>query len=149
MLLQVKDNISVAKFYMEYGVRDFLGFLPVIDPDNHSYYTVANDHPERIYERVSPVFGEYNNDIVSELESWYSQETLPKWTREEQKLEHEFYRGEVLERLERCKYCIWFVGCDDGDKFMRFESKESALEFLNNITAFDFVDEHPLCQYWH
>lgn len=149
MLQQECDNISVSPFFMERNASDFLGFLPVLDPEENGYYTVANDHPERHYERVSPIFGEYNTDIRTELEWWYEQPELPKGSRLDRVLEHEFYRGEVLERIERCPYCVWFVGCDDGDKFMRFESKEAALEFFSSVDFFDEVDEHPLCQYWN
>ena len=149
MLQQEKHNIRVAKFYMERSVGEFLGFLPVLDPEENGYYTVSNDHPNRFYERVSPIFGERNTDIRTELEWWYEQPELPKGSRLDMVLDHEIYRGEVLERIERCPYCVWFVGCDDGDKFMRFESKEAALEFFSDIDFYDEIDEHPLCQNWN
>lgn len=133
---------------MDRYASDFLGFLPVLDHENNSYYTVSNEHPEREYERVSPIFGEYNDTIRTELEWWYEQPELPKGTRLEQVLNHEFYRGDVLERIDRCNYCVWFVGCDDGDKFMRFESKKDALDFFKYIDFYDEIEEHPLCQNW-
>lgn len=148
MLLTENDNIQVNKFYMKRNASDFLGFLPVLDPDVHSYYSVSNEHPNKIFDRVSPVFGGYNMSIKTDQEYWYAQETLPSGTRHNTILEHEFYRDEWLERFKRCKYCVWFVGCDDGDKFMRFESKDDALDFLNNIDFFDEINEHPLCQNW-
>lgn len=148
MLLQEEDNILVGRFYMQRNVSEFLGFLPVCDHEERGYYSVANDHPNRVYERVSPTFGEYNKNILTELEYWYQQPELPKGSRVESVLEHEFYRDEVLDRIERCPYCVWFVGCDDGDKFMRFESKDAALEFFETIDFFDEIEDHPLCQYW-
>lgn len=148
MLQQECDNILVSPFFMERNATDFLGFLPVLDCEENSYYTVANEHPERHYERVSPIFGEYNADIRTELEWWFEKPELPEGSRLNQVLEHEMYRGEVLERIERCQYCVWFVGCDDGDKFMRFESKAAALEFFSNVDFYDEIDEHPLCQNW-
>lgn len=148
MLQQECNNIKVNPFYMNRNASDFLGFLPVLDHEENSYYTVENIHPEKNYERVSPVFGEYNTDVRTEKEWWYEQEQLPKGSREVHVLDHEFYRGEVLERIARCPYCVWFVGCDDGDKFMRFESKEAALEFFKYIDFYDEIDAHPLCQHW-
>lgn len=148
MLQQECDNIKVDPFYMNRRRTDFLGFLPVLNPEENGYYTVANIHPEKNYERVSPVFGEFNTDIRTEMEWWYAQEELPKGSRLERVLDHEIYRDEWLERITLCPYCVWFVGCDDGDKFMRFESKEAAIDFFKHIDFYDEVDVHPLCQNW-
>ena len=148
MLLQTSDNIMIASYYMQRSNSGFLGFLPVLDPDEHTYYTVCNEHPYREYERVSPIFGEHNPNIRTELEYWYMQPELPKGSRHSLVLNHELYRDEIIERIERCPYCVWFVGCDDGDKFMRFENKDAALEFFKYIDFFDEVYEHPLCQHW-
>lgn len=148
MLLQESDNIKIASYYTKRSDTEFLGFLPALDPDEHSYYTVSNEHPHRDYDRVSPIFGVLNLNIRTELEHWYIQPELPKGSRLKLVLNHELYRDEVIERIERCPYCVWFVGCDDGDKFMRFENKEAALEFFKYIDFFEEIVSHPLCQPW-
>lgn len=147
MLLPESDQIQVEPYYRTMSTREFLGYLLVDDVDQHGYYTVSNSAPNPVCERVSPVFGEYNDTVMTDLECWYEKPTY-KGMRENDALQHEYYRDEYLERLSTHKYCVWFMGCDDGDKFMRFESKESAIEFLNNIELFDEIDDHPHCQMW-
>ncbi|EPQ9499998.1 hypothetical protein ACUYQI_000703 [Salmonella enterica subsp. enterica serovar Braenderup] len=147
MLLQIEDHIEVPRYYMSRCENDeLLGFLPVLVPDQHSYYTVENISPSREFDRVSPVFGSYS-DVITDSEYWY-QKPIHKNAREEDKLQHEYYRDEFLERLETHKYCVWFVGCDDGDNFIRFESKDKALEYLSSIEYFEEIYNNPHCQLW-
>lgn len=148
MILQESDNIKVNKFYVSSKYNEFLGYIPVLDHDTHSYYTVQNDHEHKNFERVSPIMGRYDHELITEVEEWYFRQSLPPKSREEDVLRHELYRDEYIERFSTHKYCVWFIGCDDGDSFMRFESKESALEFLSNIDFFDEIYIHPHRQMW-
>lgn len=147
MLLQIDDGIEVPEYYKRSGTHcEFLGFLPMID-DRHSYYTVENIGTCSVYNRVSPVFGELNTVIMTDSERWY-EDPISDGAREESRLQHEYYRDEILQRVKNCPYCVWFIGCDDGDTFMRFESKETAMEFLNSVFSFDEIFEHQDSQYW-
>lgn len=146
VVLTYKDNIDIPEYYKTRSGCELLGFMPALDHERHSYYTVENIHPNAEYLRVSPVFGKFS-DTKTDLEYWY-EKPPGKGMKEEHRLQHEFYRDEFLERLETHKYCVWFEGCDDGDSFMRFESKEKALEFLEEIELFDEIYEHPLRQMW-
>ena len=145
-MLQYTDNIEIKEYYKTRFGCELMGFMPALDSEVHSYYTVENIHPNAEYSRVSPVFGKYC-DAMTDLELWY-EAGVPKGLREEQRLLHELYRDEYLLRTQTHKYCVWFEGCDDGDSFMRFESKESALEFLEETNFFDEIYEHPERQTW-
>lgn len=146
-MLQREDGIEVHDFYTRSPIgADFLGFLPLID-DCLQYFTVENIGSDKTIERVTPVFGEYNNTVMTDLEHWYST-TVNKSEREEKRLQHEYYRSEFLDRFDNHKYCVWFMGCDDSDYFMRFESKESALEYLSTVTSFDEVYENEYSMMW-
>lgn len=146
-MLQREDGIEVQDYYTSTPLNsEFLGFLPLID-DCLQYYTVENIGSDKSIERVTPVFGEYNDSVMTDQEHWYST-NVSKSTREEKRLQHEYYRDEFLQRFETCKYCVWFIGCDDADYFMRFESKESALEYLSTVSSFDEVYENEYAMVW-
>lgn len=141
----ITNNVDVHKFYKSYS-SEFLGFIPVLDPNYSccSYYSVENIHPNAEYERVVPCF-EFNNEEIFEVEEFFFKETetLSKKIREDLKLEHEIYRDEYIENFKK-KYVVLFVGCDDGDKVMRFESKQHALDFLSNIYFDEIIDDRML-----
>lgn len=145
-MLQREDGIDVNDFFYNKLDTELLGFLPLGD-DCLQYYSVENIGTNTDHERVTPVVGEYNNDIKTELEMWY-ESSVSTSIREEKRLQHEYYRDEFLGRFETHKYCVWFVGCDDSDYFMRFESKETALEYLSTVTSFDEVYENEYAMVW-
>lgn len=145
-MLQRSDGIEIPDYFRTRTKDDeFLGFLPVLD-EALNYYSVENIGECTEYNRVTPIFGKFS-DIMTDLEYWYEKDIHPK-AREEDKLQHEYYRDEALERVRTHKYCVWFVGCDDGDIFMRFIDKEDALNFISTVEFFDEIYEHPNSMHW-
>lgn len=145
-MLQREDGIETQSYFHSRRDCEFLGFLPICD-DALTYYSVQNIGTNTEYERVTPVFGEYNNEIQTEIESWFQNPFKGKG-REEDRLRHEYYRDEFLKRFEECKYCVWFLGCDDADYFMRFKTKEDALQYLTSVDFFDEVYENEQSMMW-
>lgn len=127
---------------------ELLGYLPVFDEDFNaiSYYSCENLHPEREYNRVVPCYHyNVNEDWQSAEEEFFMRESLHKKAREDQKLRHEVYRDDYIKNFNENKYVVIFVGCDDGDKVMRFKDREAAIEFLNSITYYDEIfDTHEM-----
>lgn len=146
MMLQRTDGIEVQSYFRTRTKNDeFLGFLPVLN-DALNYYSVPNIGVNTEVERVTPVFGKFS-DVMTDIEYWYEKDISPK-AREEDKLQHEYYRDEFLERVKTHKYCVWFVGCDDGDIFMRFFDKEDAVSFISTVEFFDEIYNHPNSMNW-
>lgn len=145
-MLQRDDGIEVPEYFRKrLGTEDFLGFLPVLD-DALTYFTVENIGSESKYVRVTPIYGQFS-DAKTDIELWYEKD-ISKKAREDDKLQHEYYRDDVLSRVATHKYCVWFLGCDDADTFMRFIDKEHALQYLNTVEFFDEVYESPTAMIW-
>ncbi|AFC21589.1 hypothetical protein GAP32_139 [Cronobacter phage vB_CsaM_GAP32] len=136
----IHDNIEVNCNHLLN--RTLLGFLPVFDVEYNSisYYSVENIHPNREYERVVPCYHlEVSDDWVCEQEHFFMQECLPPKSRENLVLLHEIYRDEYIDNFTNKKYIVIFVGCDDGDKIMRFKDHNDAVKFLNGISYYDEI----------
>lgn len=127
---------------------ELLGYLPVFDEDFNaiSYYSCENLHPEREYNRVVPCYHyKVYDGWMSNEEEFFMQESLHPTAREDQVLRHEIYRDDYIKNYNENKYIVIFVGCDDGDKVMRFKDREHAIEFLNSITYYDEIfDTHEM-----
>ena len=146
MLLQLEDGVSAEHYTNRIHNKELLGFLPILC-DGLSYYSMNNIGTNSDFERITPVLGEYRDNIRTDLEYWYLDD-FKKGGREEDRLQHEMYRDDYIERIETHQYCVWFVGCDDGDLFMRFKTKEDALEYLECVDFLDEVYKDPYCMYW-
>ena len=130
---------------------NFLCYIPVLDPEYKgcTYYSCENTHPNKIYDRVVPCYHlNVDDDWKNPHEDWFFRETLPKGIRHDLVLEHAVLRDEYVHRFNTMKYIVRFIGCDDGDKIMRFHNKEDALEFLNSTKSFDEIyDNDFLMEY--
>jgi len=133
---------------LHFSNSELLGYLPVLDEHFGaiSYYSCENLHPEREYNRVVPCFQHnVNDEWRSNEEQFFMQESLDKKAREEQKLRHEIYRDDYIKNFNENKFLVIFVGCDDGDKIMRFKDREAAITFLKNIAFYDEIfDTHEM-----
>lgn len=127
---------------------ELLGYLPVLDEQFAaiSYYSCENIHPEREHNRIVPCFHyNVNDEWQSNEEQFFMQKSLDKKVREDQKLRHEIYRDDYIKNFNENKFVVIFVGCDDGDKIMRFKDQDAALTFLKNITFYDEIfDTHEM-----
>lgn len=144
-MMHDKVNTSWA---FRFNDSELLGYLPVFDEDFNaiSYYSCENLHPEREYNRVVPCY-HYNvrDDWTSNEEEFFMQESLHPKAREDQVLRHEIYRDDYINNYNENKYVVIFVGCDDGDKVMRFKDRNAAIEFLEGITYYDEIfDTHEM-----
>lgn len=127
---------------------ELLGYLPVFDEEFNaiSYYSCENLHPDREHNRVVPCY-QYSigDNWTTAEENFFMLEELHPKSREEDKLRHEIYRDDYIQNFNDNKYVVIFVGCDDGDKIMRFKDREHAIEFLEGITYYDEIyDTHDM-----
>lgn len=121
---------------------DFLGYVPVLDPTYNgcAYYSCENVHPEREYERVVPCYHlNVENEWINPTEQWCMQPSLPRGVHHDLVLQHQVLKDDYIERFNTMKYIVMFIGCDDGDKIMRFLNKEHALEYLNSVSSFEEI----------
>lgn len=143
----LEDKVTVPEYYTSSTLRDFFGFVPVLDCETHSYYSVENEHPDAEFKRVTPVFGGIRNAPYCMEEYFLERGVIEKKDYKksdisgtyEQYLEH--YK-KVLDNIKNNPYLLTFVGCDDGDTGIRFPDKETALKYAQNeIVYFDEVYE--------
>jgi hypothetical protein len=137
----IHDKVNVNWTFC-YNSDRLLGYLPVFDEDFRaiSYYSCENMHPEAEHRRVVPCYHYHIwEDWMTSEEEYYMQETLSPKTSYNSVLHHEIYRDDYIKNYNENKFVVMFVGCDDGDKFMRFKDRESAIEFLESITYYDEI----------
>lgn len=127
---------------------ELLGWLPVFDEDFNAitYYSCRNEHPEAEYNRVVPCFHiQVSDDWTTCKEDFFFLEKLRKGAREKDVLLHEIYRDDYIKNFNENKFVVLFVGCDDGDKVMRFKDREAAIEFLECTEYYDEIfDTHDM-----
>lgn len=137
----IHDKVNTSWVYT-FNSSELLGYLPVLDEDYNaiSYYSCENMHPNSEHKRVVPCYHfNVNDDYILSDEEFFMQECLPPKSREDLVLFHEVYRDDFIKNFNEKKFIVIFVGCDDGDKYMRFKDRESAIEFLNSITYYDEI----------
>lgn len=145
----ISEGIEVHDFYSTNNDYEFIGYLPVLDIERHSYYTLENLNTKSVHKRVSAIFGLINSTgyLINEFRfnNPYTKLEFKKYKIRgsyEDYLESQIkIKKEVLDK----PYVLVFVGCDDGDVGMRFKDKEQALEFLEIAENFDDVYFHPDC----
>ncbi|QOI71076.1 hypothetical protein pEaSNUABM12_00138 [Erwinia phage pEa_SNUABM_12] len=142
----IHDKVNTL-WGLRFNDSELLGYLPVFDEEYKaiSYYSCENIHPEYEYRRVVPCYQyKVSEEWTSSEEDFFMQEKLPKKSREDLVLQHEIYRDDYIKNFQDNKYVVIFVGCDDGDKVMRFKDRESAIKFLEGITYYDEIFDDML-----
>ncbi|QOI72160.1 hypothetical protein pEaSNUABM50_00136 [Erwinia phage pEa_SNUABM_50] len=142
----IHDKVNTL-WGLRFNDSELLGYLPVFDEEYKaiSYYSCENMHPEYEYRRVVPCYQyKVSDEWTSSEEDFFMQEKLPKKSREDLVLQHEIYRDDYIKNFQDNKYVVIFVGCDDGDKVMRFKDRESAIKFLEGITYYDEIFDDML-----
>ncbi|SOK58410.1 hypothetical protein [Yersinia phage fHe-Yen9-04] len=137
----IHDKVNTL-WGLRFNDSELLGYLPVFDEDHKaiSYYSCENMHPEYEYRRVVPCYQyKVSEDWTAAEEDFFMQEHLPKKSRGYLVLQHEIYRDDYIKNFQDNKYVVIFVGCDDGDKVMRFKDRDSAINFLESITYYDEI----------
>lgn len=143
----IHDKVNV-NWNNVFKSSELLGYLPVFDEDFNaiSYYSCENLHPDSEFKRVVPCY-HYNvsDDWTTNEEEFFMREALHPKAREDLVLRHEIYRDDYIKNFNENKFVVIFIGCDDGDKVMRFKDRTSAIEFLDSITYYDEIfDTHEM-----
>lgn len=125
------DTSYYTKYMTEFNCK-FLGFVPALPDNNHwsqSYYCIRDRTDDAELRRYSPVLYLHTDKFLFD-----SEYTIAKYE-------------ECLAKYESKRHILFFVGCDDGHVGLRFESKEQALEYYENLVFFEQVFNHPNIKY--
>lgn len=151
----IHEGVDVQDFYKKISANEeFLGYLPVLDHERHSYHSCENLGSDTSHIRVVPVLGEYSpmldkdeNFRLSDYELYYHYDLSKKAPRKLKK-EWECNRDRVLDNIRKKPYFVIFVGCDDSSYCMRFTNKEEALEYLELAENIDDIFDDPDMMTW-
>lgn len=161
MLLN-KEQVKIKNSYYtkERKPYELLGFIPLVT-DFHEYYAIALDEPlpdsivQYYVERnlwtdserssithVSPVYGGYNPNFISDNEYYAEQEQ--SWKKNGLPHNKQFtfsdeQRTCIINYRNNNIYILFFLGCDDGDVALRFSNEKEASKFLSIIESFEDI----------
>jgi hypothetical protein len=145
MLLNVNE-VKVDDYFKKYTTGSkLIGFIPVKDSNNAliSYYSVACEHP--IYKRVVPVFAippHRTQPVYVKATKKMVDKPLPEFVFDSEDSALNSKKKEVSSAMKKHfdenPFVLFFKGCDDGHKGMRFKNEQEAMEYLQ---MFDFFDE--------
>lgn len=138
------DEIKVIDYFKKFvSGSNLLGFIPVQDHEQHSYYSVECEHP--IYKRVVPVFAvppKRVQQVYIKSKQTMVEQPVPEFVFDSEDSKLRSKQKEVAEamqkHIEENPFVLFFMGCDDGHKGMRFKNEQEAMEYLQ---MFDFFDE--------
>lgn len=137
---------KVDSYWYEPNNPSFIGCVPVLDPEYGAceYYSCENVHPEKEYDRIVPCYHhKVDSEWMTDIEKWYFEQTLNDNIRPDSDTRNHF-----IHRFYTLKYIVRFIGCDNGDKLLRFVDKEHALEYLNSVSSFEEIyDNEFLMEY--
>lgn len=145
MLLQI-DEVKVDNYFKKFCIgSSLIGFIPVQEPNNAyvKYHSVECEHPT--YKRVVPVFAIAPNQtqqVYSKTKKQMVTQPIPEFVFDSEYAKLQSKKKEIAEamkkHLEDNPFVLFFKGCDDGHKGMRFKNEQEAMEYLQ---MFDFFEE--------
>jgi hypothetical protein len=147
------DEVKIDDYFKTFiGGSKLIGFIPLKDHAQHSYWSVDCEHPT--YKRVVPVFAVPPNrvqQVYSKSKRANFEQKMPEFVFDSEYTKLTSKKKEIADamkkHLEDNPFVLYFMGCDDGSKGMRFKNEQEAMEYLQMFDFFDEVINEPDMQY--
>lgn len=139
-------DADVLDYYKSFADAIYLGCLPALDDDHilaNSYYSVRIEYQPP--KNAAPAF--YIPPVP-----WFEGGGLFVFDSESSRLDGtketnpELHR-QILENINKNQHVLFFKGCDDGSVGLRFPTKKSLEDYINQLYYFEEVFQDERLQY--